>query len=258
MKIFLSWSGDKSHKVAKAFYDWIPCVIQMADPWISSKDIDRGSIWFSEVLDQVKDTNFGIVFVTKENQAKPWLLFESGALSKGLTDNRICTVLVDLNVRDIDQDSPFRQVNHTSLIKQSILDLVRTINKSVEAGHILEGRLEQTFNGMWPNLEDSLKEALVGDPAPMEPGRKDKDVLNDILENVLSINRKVSSPSFHGLHSKYIEQDMAKTLLTRLIAMGLDRKNILEITGDLIPVGYVNRYLGIPLVKLTSDDQEGG
>ena len=61
--------------------------MQAIDPWISSKDIDRGSIWFNEIFDELKDTNFGIVFVTKENQDKPWLLFESGALCKGLAES---------------------------------------------------------------------------------------------------------------------------------------------------------------------------
>ena len=28
MKVFISWSGDKSLKVAKILKDWIPCVIQ--------------------------------------------------------------------------------------------------------------------------------------------------------------------------------------------------------------------------------------
>ncbi|MDG1818382.1 MAG: hypothetical protein P8H31_00970 [Porticoccaceae bacterium] len=28
MKVFLSWSGEKSHKVALVFRDWFPSVIQ--------------------------------------------------------------------------------------------------------------------------------------------------------------------------------------------------------------------------------------
>ena len=66
MRIFLSWSGNKSHQIAVAFSEWIPCVIQAVKPWVSSKDIDRGSIWFNEILEQLKDTHFGIVFVTND------------------------------------------------------------------------------------------------------------------------------------------------------------------------------------------------
>ncbi|MFM4826935.1 hypothetical protein ACEUDJ_18950 [Aeromonas bivalvium] len=94
MKTFFSWSGNKSHQVAMAFSNWLPCVLQAVEPWVSSEDIDRGAIWLNEIFVQLKDTNFGVVFVTKENQEKPWLLFESGALSKGLTESRVCSGLI--------------------------------------------------------------------------------------------------------------------------------------------------------------------
>jgi hypothetical protein len=241
MKVFLSWSGDKSHKVAQAFSEWTPCVIQAVDPWISSKDIDRGSIWFNEIFDQLKDTNFGIVFVTKENQDKPWLLFESGALSKGLAESRICTVLVDLNVRDIDSGSPLRQINHTTLEKDSVLALAHTINKRIEAGQIPEKRLEQTFNAMWPDLENKIKEILSSDPAPTTPKRNDQDVLNDILDNVLIINRKVSGS--HRSPSKYIEQHHAKALVKQLIKMDLGRGDVLEAAAGLVPTRWLNDHM---------------
>jgi hypothetical protein len=32
MKIFISWSGDRSHKVAELLNEWLKCVIQAADP----------------------------------------------------------------------------------------------------------------------------------------------------------------------------------------------------------------------------------
>lgn len=55
MKIFISWSGSRSHAVAKLLYTWMKCVIQALRPWISSHDIDRGSLWFTEINDQLKD-----------------------------------------------------------------------------------------------------------------------------------------------------------------------------------------------------------
>lgn len=194
MKTFLSWSGVKSHSAALAFSEWIPCVIQAIEPWVSSKDIDRGSIWFNEIFEQLKDTNFGVVFVTKENQDKPWLLFESGALSKGLSENRICTVLIDLDVRDIDAGSPLRHLNHTVLEKDSVLALVKTINKNIKGSPIQDKHLEISFNALWPDLDSKLKDILSTDPASEEPRRDDADVLNDILDNVLNINKKCLDP----------------------------------------------------------------
>ena len=85
MKVFLSWSGERSKAVAELLNNWLCCVIQAARPWISTRDIDRGALWFSEINEQLQDTSVGIICLTQENKNKPWILFEAGALTKGLS-----------------------------------------------------------------------------------------------------------------------------------------------------------------------------
>lgn len=101
MKVFLSWSGERSRLVAEFLSDWIKYVLHSTDPWLSTRDIDRGSIWFEELTKHLSKTNFGIILLTKSNFDKPWILFESGALSKGLSFNKICVFLIDLNSSEI-------------------------------------------------------------------------------------------------------------------------------------------------------------
>jgi len=67
MKIFISWSGPRSRAVAELLNDWTKCVLQATRPWLSTRDIDRGALWFSEIHDQLKDTSVGIVCLTQEN-----------------------------------------------------------------------------------------------------------------------------------------------------------------------------------------------
>jgi hypothetical protein len=47
MKIFVSWSGRRSKAVAELMSDWLKCVIQASQPWISTRDIDRGGLFGS-------------------------------------------------------------------------------------------------------------------------------------------------------------------------------------------------------------------
>lgn len=37
----------------------------------------------------VTDTSIGIICLTKDNRTKPWILFEAGALAKGLSSSRV-------------------------------------------------------------------------------------------------------------------------------------------------------------------------
>jgi hypothetical protein len=123
MKVFISWSKSLSKECAEILSDWIKCTLQASEPWISSKDIDKGSLWFNEINDQLKDTKVGIVCLTKENKDNPWILFESGALAKGLSVNRVCTFLIDLSPADL--ANPLAQFNHTIPDQDGMKSLLR-------------------------------------------------------------------------------------------------------------------------------------
>ena len=82
MKVFISWSGNISLKVALIFRDWLPSVIQSIEPYVSSEDIDKGARWSTDIAKELENSTFGILCVTKENLEAPWLSFEAGALSK--------------------------------------------------------------------------------------------------------------------------------------------------------------------------------
>ena len=60
MKVFISWSGSRSRAAARALRDWIPCVFQNVEPWMS-EDILAGSMWLSEIMNGLKEARFGIV-----------------------------------------------------------------------------------------------------------------------------------------------------------------------------------------------------
>jgi hypothetical protein len=84
MQVFISWSGQRSRAVAEVLRTWLPKVIQSLDPWMSDEDIDAGSRWLADVTTSLNQAKVGLICVTPENQHKPWLLFEAGALSRSI------------------------------------------------------------------------------------------------------------------------------------------------------------------------------
>jgi hypothetical protein len=80
MKIFLSWSGEVSHEVAKVLHTWIPCVLQGVGTFLSS-DISKGDRWNNVLADELKESQYGIICVTPFKIHKSWMNFEAGALS---------------------------------------------------------------------------------------------------------------------------------------------------------------------------------
>jgi hypothetical protein len=85
MGVFISWSGKNSisYKVAMLLRDWFPKVIQTVKPFLSAVDIDAGSQWTSQMFQALKETQVGIICVTRTNQAEPWINFEAGSVIGG-------------------------------------------------------------------------------------------------------------------------------------------------------------------------------
>ncbi len=94
-KVFISWSGDLSKELAKAVHQWLPCVLQFVKPYATFTDIERGTNWNESIAKELENSDIGIICLTKENLASPWILFESGALSipKNLEKSRVYTIL---------------------------------------------------------------------------------------------------------------------------------------------------------------------
>src|SRR5438046_8383902 len=94
MNVFISWSGSLSKAFGELLVTWLPDVIQRVKPWLSSQNIDKGSLWPREI-NEALTTTLGILCVTQENKHAPWLGFEAGALETGLTEPRRCPLLID-------------------------------------------------------------------------------------------------------------------------------------------------------------------
>lgn len=93
MKVFISWSGERSRAVADVLRRWLPSVLQAVRPYFSPDDVAKGARWSSEIAKELEASAIGILVVSPENQDAPWLLFEAGALAKNLERSKVCPLL---------------------------------------------------------------------------------------------------------------------------------------------------------------------
>ena len=186
MKVFLSWSGHKSHQVALVLRDWLPSVIQSLTPYVSSEDIDKGARWSTDIAKELEDSTFGILCVTKDNLEAPWLLFEAGALSKMMDKSSVCPFIFDLKRAEV--KGPILQFQSTIFDKDDVKKLLLTLNKACGDSGLKEDLLSKTFDVWWPNLKDSL-DAIKGESSEEEKPSTDKSFRNEMLEEILELSR---------------------------------------------------------------------
>jgi len=195
MKVFLSWSGTRSHKVALVFRDWLPSVIQAIVPYVSSEDIDKGARWSTDIAKELEDSTFGVLCVTRDNINAPWLTFEAGALSKTMDKSRVSPFLFDIKRSEV--DGPILQFQSTIFERDDLKKLVKTLNKACEKDGLAVDRLEKAFEVWYPTLQTELNKlkdtprdnADDGGTAELQ-APKVQEILEEILE-LSRINQKL-------------------------------------------------------------------
>lgn len=192
MKVFISWSGPDSQKMAESLRSWLKFVIQTVDPFVSSLDIAKGDRGLRVIASHLEETSFGIVCVTRENSVAPWINFEAGALSKAVGDARVIPCLLDMPVSDL--TGPLVQFQAVSSAnKDEVFSMVRALRDQSELSDLDDTRLKTIFEAFWPVLEKDLEAArsLKGNTTAVKSLRDPSEVLEEVLvlarrqENVL-------------------------------------------------------------------------
>jgi HEAT repeat protein len=185
MKVFISWSGERSKRVAQALRIFLQDVNHNIDPWLSKADIAAGSRWRDELAKELEQTTFGIICLTPEAATSPWLLFEAGALSKSVQDSRVCPYLIGMEPKSLEE--PLSQFQSKLANSNDTLELLSDINKTMTSGSLTDDRLNRYFNTYWPNLESVVRDVSSNSRAGSPRGR-DNVLLNihEIVQNALS------------------------------------------------------------------------
>lgn len=188
MQVFISWSGERSRRVAEFLAAWIKVVVQASNPWVST-ELDRGSNWTGEISSALSSTNVGVLCVTAANKTAPWLLFEAGALAKGLTKSRVIPLLIDLEPTDLGM--PLSQFNATSCTREGITQLVHTVNRAT-SDPLPQDIVETSIAAHWARFEQAVSSILnsTESPEPVVP-RSDGDKLDELLTLLHGVSGRV-------------------------------------------------------------------
>jgi TIR domain len=189
MKIFVSWSGDLSKKMANTIRKYLPCMMHELDVFMSQHDLQSGVRWSTELSKQLETSSFGIICLTPANLESPWLLFEAGALTKHADGRACCLLIGELNPAQV--SGPLAQFQNRPFGRDEIWLLLRDLNSMLTA-RMQDEQLQRVFNKWWPDLEQEHQQALVSaQNTPQRPRRDERDVLDDILLRLRSIERSL-------------------------------------------------------------------
>jgi hypothetical protein len=194
MKVFISWSGERSHALADALHDWLPLVLHYVQPWLSQADIEAGQRWADQVAKELEVCNFGILCVTRENVSSPWVLFEAGALAKSMQGSRVIPLLLDLEFRDI--TGPIAQFQAKKVDRTGLLEVIQSLNQSAQHA-VPETRVAQLFDALWPELEKKVN-AIPSLTSPAKHARAQPEILEELVASVRTLDGRFREISDDG------------------------------------------------------------
>jgi hypothetical protein len=158
MKIFISWSGQKSHIVAKGLRDAISKSSQEIEPWMSSESIELGSRWADRLASNLEDIDAGVLCFTSENLNAPWIIFEAGALFNSV--KQMCIIPYLLDIKHEELPTPLRLFQSVDADKDGTFKLLERINNLDPENRPPPENFNRLFLELiWPNMDRALDDA---------------------------------------------------------------------------------------------------
>jgi hypothetical protein len=225
-KIFISWSGSVSQAVAHSLKDWLKEFLsEDIEPWVSSRDIDSGSIWINNFLTELKSCSIGIICLTPDNLISPYLHFEAGALlAKEIDKSRVCVLLYDLKKEDV--KDPLNMFQLRQFKKEEIFELLKTINNHFSEGKTRDTFLKSHFEITWSNFENLVNNAVViarkrGKGIKSDPvkwiqvagsGNSSHPLSENVLETCQILGKKLAQQNFGLLTGNWplVDEEVTK------------------------------------------------
>jgi hypothetical protein len=245
MKVFISWSKDRSKIIASGLKFWIENLFQNVEAFMSESDIEPGSPWAQRLNGELEESKYGIVCLTPENLREEWILFEAGALSKGITVNKVTPFL--FQHKGLDIAGPLSQFQSLQADKIGAYKLAEGINKILEKP-LNSRKLEDAFELWWPKFEIILNSVPELKFSNQPDKRQDRELIEEILQ--YTRNKTAQEAEITRLR-EMSESEMRKMKKQELIAFV--QSSISRLNQGLSPAEMISMkdkiYLSIKILK---------
>jgi hypothetical protein len=100
----------------------------------------------------------GIICLTPESIHKPWVLFEAGALAKGLGKGRVCPYLIDMTSDELRQEhGPLSQFQLVEANREGTQRLLLAVNEALGKRRLRDEDLTKYFKVFWRELHNTIQ-----------------------------------------------------------------------------------------------------
>jgi hypothetical protein len=171
---------------------------------MSEQDIDAGAFWDDEVRASLSVAKFGVVCVTADNVAAPWLNYEAGALAERLSGS-VCPYLFGMRKNDL-VAAPLSRLQAQEADRDGTFALVVAVNKRLGDDAISDSTLLESFETFWPRLRDRLSKIH----SLARPPRPDSEKIDEIL-TLMQTNTSVLSKLALTISAGELEADQNST-----------------------------------------------
>ena len=153
IRVFVSWSGKESKRVAKRIKELLPGIVPNVKAFFSP-EIRPGEEWARRISEVINQSQFALLCVTRGNLDSQWLNFEAGALWKASRGTPVCPLLLDLPVGKL--RGPLKLFQAKRFRKGEFRDICEDLAKKTRMN---PDQVGINFNAIWPKLEkDVLRE----------------------------------------------------------------------------------------------------
>lgn len=246
MKVFISWSGERSKAIAEVLRNWLPAVIQAVQPYYSSDDIAKGARWNAEIAKTLEESSVGLICVTRDCVEAPWVMFEAGALAKNLDKSKVVPIL--FGVEPTDLTGPLVQFQAARFEKTEMKRVVRTVNNELGEQKLATNVLDTVYETWWPKLKEAAEEALGATAVEEASARRrgDRELLEEVLQLVRSQARRFPA-----------RRQSVNPSALRDIVYGFNQLTVGLETGDLEMAQVAARTLHAPINHLLREHGSG-